>query len=161
MLSIRPTEEKDLEELKRIYAFARSYMKSTNNPNQWKDDKPDIDDVLFDIRRRVNYVMEDEGRICATFSAIPGRDPTYAKIDGDWLNDDPYVTIHKIASDGSVRGVLETAIRFCQSIAKNIRIDTHEENAVMRHLLQKNGFAYCGIIKLLNGEPRLAFQKVF
>ena len=30
----------------------------------------------------------------------------------------------------------------------------------MQHLLQKNGFVYCGVIHLANGAPRLAFERV-
>ena len=37
----------------------------------------------------------------------------------------------------------------------NIRIDTHRDNKPMRHLLEKYGFTYCGIIYLLNGDERL------
>ena len=29
----------------------------------------------------------------------------------------------------------------------------------MRHLMEKHGFDYCGIIYLANGDERLAFQK--
>ena len=29
----------------------------------------------------------------------------------------------------------------------------------MQHLLQKNGFVYCGVIHLANGAPRLAFER--
>ena len=31
---------------------------------------------------------------------------------------------------------------------------------ITRAELEKAGFRYCGIIYLLNGEPRLAFQKI-
>ena len=30
----------------------------------------------------------------------------------------------------------------------------------MRHCIARAGFEYCGIIHLLNGDPRLAFQKI-
>lgn len=30
----------------------------------------------------------------------------------------------------------------------------------MRHCIEKYGFAYCGVIHLLDGSPRLAFQKI-
>ena len=30
----------------------------------------------------------------------------------------------------------------------------------MQHILQKHGFRYCGIIYLLNGDERLAYQKI-
>ena len=42
---------------------------------------------------------------------------------------------------------------------RNIRIDTHRDNRIMQHVLEKFGFTYCGIIYLLSGDERLAFQK--
>lgn len=30
----------------------------------------------------------------------------------------------------------------------------------MRHLLEKHGFHYCGIIHVANGDERLAFHKI-
>lgn len=160
MKNIRPTTAKDLGELERIYDCARKFMKANGNPNQWRDDKPNLDEVVSDISRGVNYVVAESGKVVGTFSAVLGIDPTYKEIDGKWLNDEPYVTIHKIASDGTSNGILSCAVSFCASIAKNIRIDTHEDNKVMRHLLEKSGFQYCGVIKLANGEPRLAYQKI-
>ena len=44
-------------------------------------------------------------------------------------------------------------------ICSNIRIDTHRDNRIMRHNIEKHGFAYCGIIYLANGDERLAYQK--
>ena len=40
------------------------------------------------------------------------------------------------------------------------RQDTHRDNHILQHILKKHGFQYCGIIYLLNGDERLAFQKL-
>lgn len=40
-----------------------------------------------------------------------------------------------------------------------MRIDTHENNTPMRRALEKSGFRYCGIIRIFNGDARIAFQK--
>ena len=31
---------------------------------------------------------------------------------------------------------------------------------IMQHVIQKHGFTYCGIIYLLSGDERLAYQKI-
>ncbi|MBR1526072.1 MAG: hypothetical protein IJ640_05360 [Prevotella sp.] len=49
---------------------------------------------------------------------------------------------------------------YCFGITDNIRIDTHRDNRIMQHLMQKEGFTYCGIIYLDNGDERLAYQKM-
>ena len=41
----------------------------------------------------------------------------------------------------------------------NLKIDTHEDNVVMQHVLEKNGFERCGKIYTHDGTPRIAYQK--
>ena len=157
---ITHAKTEDLPDILMTYAWAREFMKRTGNPNQWKDTNPTRETVEEDIREGRNYVIRENGELVGVFACIPGVDPTYLRIeDGQWLNDGPYVTIHRIAGNGKARGVLEAAVRFASSLAENIRIDTHEDNKVMQHLLKKNGFTRCGIIHLLNGDPRIAYQK--
>ena len=91
---------------------------------------------------------------------LPGVEPTYLKIfEGRWLNDSPYATIHRIGSRLGAKGVLKAAVQ-AASVYKNIRIDTHRDNAIMQHVLEKEGFKYCGIIYLLSGDERLAYQLI-
>ncbi len=157
---IRKTEMKDLPELRRIYACARKLMKETGNPNQWRDNGPGEDLVVNDINNANSYVMEDDAGIYAVFSFIIGEDVTYGFIEGQWLNDEPYGTIHRIASDGTHRGIMRDAVEYCSQRVSNLRIDTHEDNKIMQHQILKLGFTYCGTIYLLNGEPRRAYHKI-
>ena len=156
---IRKTTPEDINRLEEIYADARAFMRASGNQSQWPEGTPRQEEVLEDIRKGVNYVILEEGKIVATFSAIPGVDPTYSYIEGAWPNDEPYVTIHKLAKAKEGTHVFEKVVDFAFTVAANIRIDTHEDNAPMRHLLAKNGFQYCGVIYLKNGDPRLAFLK--
>ena len=41
-----------------------------------------------------------------------------------------------------------------------MRIDTHEDNKIMQHLIEKNGFSKRGIIFKDDGSPRVAFEYV-
>lgn len=85
---------------------------------------------------------------------------TYKEIQGAWLNDEPYAVIHRIASLGKGRNLLKDAIDFAFAKIDNIRIDTHEDNNIMRSLLNKLGFVYTGIIHLKNGDERRAYQLI-
>jgi hypothetical protein len=38
-----------------------------------------------------------------------------------------------------------------------IRIDTHRDNCIMKHILTKYGFTMCGVIYLADGAPRDAY----
>lgn len=42
----------------------------------------------------------------------------------------------------------------------NIRIDTHRNNRIMQHCIDRYGFSYCGIIYLESGDERLAYQLI-
>lgn len=151
----------DMPALRRIYAAARRFMRETGNPNQWGEDRPEEQLLIQDIALRRLYVCEEQGRPCASFAFIPGEDPTYKVIyEGAWLNREPYAVLHRVASDGACHGMLEKMLTFCRQGGTDLRIDTHRENRVMQHLLEKNGFKRCGIIHLLDGDERLAYQWV-
>ena len=159
MLEIRKSTYDDLDRIAEIFAYARKQMALNGNPSQWKNDRPSLELVKKDIDVFNSYVVLNEGKIVATFAFIVGIEPTYLDIDGKWLDDDPYGTIHRIASDGSVKGVFNQVIDYVSKRGVNIRIDTHKDNKIMRHLIEKNGFVYCGIIIVDDGTPRLAYQK--
>ena len=137
-------------------------MRSDGNFSQWAGNYPDEAAVQWDLKRKVSYVIEEEGRIVGTFAFIPGAEPTYRRIyRGRWLDKDtPYGTIHRIAGDPACKGIFGTCLEWCWSRLPNIRIDTHRDNRIMRSLLEKYGFTYCGIIYLADGAERLAFQRL-
>jgi hypothetical protein len=97
----------------------------------------------------------------AYFAFLPAPEPTYSTIyHGQWLDDTlPYHVIHRIASTPESHGILDALLDYCERQVDNIRIDTHEANIIMRKGLERHGYQYCGIIHLLNGDERLAFQK--
>lgn len=158
---IRKTTAEDLGEVMEIYAAARAFMARTGNPTQWGDGYPKEELIREDIERERSYVAEIDGKIETVFMYQYGEDPTYARIEGgSWINDEPYGVIHRIASRGEVKGVGAKCLQWGFRQCGNLRIDTHQDNAVMQHVLKKNGFERCGIIYLENGSPRVAFQKV-
>ena len=157
---IRPAKISDLPAIEQVYAAARAYMASSGNPHQWGDSGyPHRDLLEGDIEKKQLYVIEENGAVHGVFAFILGADPTYAVIeDGQWLNDRPYGTIHRIASDGQLKGMFTKAFDFCRAQIDQIRIDTHADNKTMQHVVTKHGFVCCGIIHLLNGDPRIAYQ---
>ena len=158
MLEIRKTKKEDLKEIDRIFNCAKKTMRDMGNYTQWNDAWPGLSLVEKDMEKGNSYVVLDNDKVVGTFACVPGIEPTYIEIDGKWLNDDPYVTIHRIASDGSVKGVFDKAIEYAKSLGKDIRIDTHWDNSIMLHLIPKAGFEKCGIITIEDGTERLAFQ---
>ncbi len=175
-LTVRLATEADLDELLRVFAAARLFMRENGNPTQWGTDRPTREDVLGNVRGRCCYAVERDGRIRGTFALKFGPDPMYASIEGgEWLSDEPYMTIHSLASDGTARGVAGAAFRFAEARpsrflsgqtdtpdepVRSLRIDTHRNNRKMQEIIRANGFAYCGIVHMVtDGTERLAFQK--
>lgn len=158
-LTFRFTRRDDLPHVMPIYQGARKFMAQTGNPNQWINGYPAEENIIADINRGVSYVVETpEREIVAVFSLIFGNDPTYTVIEGEWLHERPYATIHRIASSGKISGIGTVIIKWCATQSRELRADTHSDNKVMQNLLLRNGFVYCGIIHLLDGRPRLAYQ---
>ena len=151
----------DLPVLLYLRDQAREIMRSYGNVNQWPEGYPAPSKFENDIQLGCSYLMTDAtGATVATFAMLPGPDPTYAIVyNGQWLNDEPYYVVHRIASTLDSHGVLDAILDFCEAQNKDIRIDTHADNIIMIKGLEKRGYQYCGIIHLLNGDERLAFQK--
>lgn len=157
---IRLAKPADLPEILKIYEAARQFMAQNGNASQWGRAYPPRERIEADIRGGCLYVEEAEGKPAGVFAFLLGPEPNYERIDGAWRNSLPYGTIHRVASDGRVPGFFGRCMEFCKKQTANLRIDTHEENKVMRHLIEKSGFAECGIIRVEDGSPRIAYQYV-
>lgn len=159
-MTIRKTQQKDLNTILPIYAHAREQMKRNGNPSQWGSNRPSKETLLTDIQNAHSYVIEENEEICGAFSFFIGEDPTYRILEhGQWLNDAPYGTIHRLAGNGKAKGIFNACLAYCMTQIPNIRIDTHQDNLTMRHLLEKNGFTQCGTIYAEDNTPRIAYQK--
>jgi len=161
---IRKSTPNDLPRMLEIYAFARKFMAEHGNPNQWGPTNwPPVEVLEQDIKDGDSYVCVEAGKVVATFYYTQGKDiePTYRVIEnGNWKGSDTYGVIHRIASDGSVRGIGKFCIDWVYERCGHIRIDTHTDNVVMQSMLEKNGFEKCGIIYVVEDNyPRLAYEK--
>lgn len=155
---IRPAVREDMPQLLRVYEAARAFMRAHNNPSQWGNTNPPASALEENIARGELYVMESGGVVHAAFAFIPGEDPTYRVIEGAWRDDSPYAAIHRVASDGVLKGVFSRCAAYCKARCAHLRIDTHADNYPMQGAIQKEGFLPCGVIHLENGDPRLAFE---
>ena len=161
--NIFPSRKADMEEIMSVYESAKSFMRKEGNMTQWTGGYPSEDVILRDMEAGNHFSYKDPstGRLLMVFSFIKGEDPTYTRIeDGQWLNDEPYGTVHRIASAGSKGGMLEKCLGYCAGQVDNLRIDTHADNLTMQKALLRNGFSRCGIIYVADGSPRIAYQKI-
>ena len=156
--TIRKAASQDLPRIREIYEMARQFMRKNGNHSQWgKGDEPEAL-IEEDIRQGNLYVLEEAG-IHAGFAFIIGEDPTYLEIEeGSWKSEEPYAAVHRVASDGTVQGVLGHVMDYCSAQVPHLRIDTHKDNKVMQHVLEKYGFVSCGIVHVPDGSPRIAYE---
>ena len=184
-MTIRPATESDLPALRPVFEAAKGIMRSDGNFHQWDTPGFPPDSLLLhDIERGGGYVIEISPRdpsglgrndnvsvilsgaaggveksVIAYFALLPSPEPTYDVIEGAWLTDEPYGVIHRMASYPEAHGIFAAIIDFAATRYAHLRIDTHRDNRIMRYLIEKHGFTYCGIIWLTDGTPRLAYER--
>ena len=182
---IRQATPADIPALRPVFEAAKAIMRADGNHDQWSAPGfPDDSLLLRDIARGGGFVIEIslrdplglgrndktivisseaeggvEKSIVAYFALLPSPEPTYDIIDGAWLTDGPYGVIHRMASYPEVHGIFSTIIDYATSRFAHLRIDTHRDNRIMQHLIEKHGFTYCGIIWLEDGAERLAYER--
>ena len=171
---IRKATLTDMVAIMKVMAAAKTIMRQSGNMHQWGGGYPSEAVIRADIERDGGFVLEADGaskagntagpcrRIVGYFAFLPSPEPTYDTIyEGGWLDDEqPYHVVHRIASYPDVHGIFSSIMDFCFSRVPNIRIDTHRDNWIMQHNIRKHGFTYCGIIYLLSGDERLAYQRI-
>ncbi|UKK47342.1 N-acetyltransferase [Prevotella sp. E9-3] len=159
---IREARLADMDAIMQVFSAAKGIMRKSGNMHQWGEGYPSEDVVKADMEKKGAFVVEEEDKVVGYFAFLPSPDPTYNRIyDGKWIDDEQaYHVVHRIASYPEVHGVFSSILDFCSSLDRNIRIDTHRDNTIMQHNLLKHGFTYCGIIYLLSGDERLAYQRV-
>ena len=155
MISIRKSKIDDLDKILKIYEIARNFMKESGNPTQWGDNYPDKTLVKEDIENEISYVVENSGIICAVFVFFIGKEQSYE----DFIKENQeYGIIHRVASDGSIKGIVSEVYNFAKNKISDIKIDTHKDNSSMQRVLEKLGFKKSGIIYLKNGSERILYQ---
>lgn len=164
-MEIRHSTEKDFTQIMEIYDYARRFMAEHGNPNQWGPTHWPPEQLIHnDILSGTSYVCVHEKRVVGTFFFLTGIDiePVYRHIEnGKWMNDSAYGVVHRLAGDGSLKGIGEFCLNWAYRQCGHLRIDTHGDNIVMQNLLKKMGFTHCGTIYVEEDNyPRLAYEKL-
>ncbi len=147
-MEIRKAIPAELEDICEIYAKARAFMVKTGNPRQWnRSAYPPIELIKKDIKDEKLYVCTENGKpVCAFFYTFgENAEPLYSKFSATPVT---YGVVHRIASDGSVKGVGRFCLSWAIEKSGKLMIDTHPDNKVMQGLLSSLGFTYIGDINI-------------
>lgn len=166
---IRKATQADFEAIERNFERARALMAANGNPTQWGSAWPPERLIREDIDEgRSMLLVDSKGhdaseRILAQFAICEGEEPTYAEIEGEWLDDGEYVTMHRLAASGLVRRSARTCLQWAVRQYGNVRCDTHPNNLAMQHIFESEGFTRCGLIHVMNvtdnPDVRVAYQR--
>lgn len=137
--------------------------------HQWDEGYPPRQSLTADIRHGNGYVLRADGQTAAYAAVTFDGEPSYDHLQGTWLTQGPYATIHRTAVSLSQRGrglarlLFTEAERLCrQRGVASIRIDTNHDNTEMLQLIDSLGFTRCGLCHYDHDGlrvERIAFEK--
>lgn len=162
--------EQHLSALCEITADAKAQLKRMGL-DQWQKGYPSEAVWVSDIEKKITWVAVEDGEVLGAFMFQATPEVSYEKIDGAWLTNGSYASLHRVcvAENSKGKGVVGEMFRHAFELAKaaglpSMRIDTHPGNVPMQRALEKAGFTPCGTIYLIggseDGDSRLAFEKI-
>lgn len=162
-MQIRLAHPNEVGQICQMMEEARAFLGQAGS-DQWQGAYPASEDIFEDVLAGLGYVALVDGEVAAYAAVINGHEEAYDAIyEGKWQhNNYTYISFHRVAVVEKFRGqkIVQTLLQGLIEGQKgpDFRCDTHEKNAVMQHILEKLGFAYCGKVPV-DGE-RLAYQKI-
>lgn len=149
---------------------AQNFLKQ-NGVDQWQNGFPSTEDIKNDINHRHSYVIYTEDKLIGFVVYSTDIEEVYNHpIEGSLKLSGPYLTIHRtaVSKDFRGKGISRAMFSFAELLAKEndcsiLRIDTHKDNKVMQHIIEREGFSYCELVQLPPENElrmrRLVFEK--
>ena len=167
-MRIREASYSDIDGIVALYDAARRYFADAGIP-QWQVGGPDADSAFADVEDGICYVVvSPAGALEGTFVLDFSGEPAYDRLtEGEWSASGEYAALHRVAvaPDCKGRGIGGEMVAFAEARCRDagveaLRGDTHELNAPMRRMLEKNGFSLCGRLRYPVAGERLAYEKI-
>lgn len=155
-MHIAKAEMKDLDRIVEILRDGRNQL-AERGIDQWQGDYPNVEHIQEDINNGFAYLVHsDDHETVGAFAIVEAPDHSYDELDGQWLTDtDKYLVIHRVAvhsdhaGNGYASGLFKDVIEYVKNERPDIqslRIDTHQDNMPMQHLIEKYGFKRVGTL---------------
>lgn len=157
--------ENDVTDIMKIVKSAQNQLKLLN-VDQWQDGYPNLEIIQNDIKMGHAYKVVDKDNIVAYMVISFECEIDYNHIDGKWTKNLDYAVIHRLCINEAYRHqhlsntLFKLAFKYIKAHNYNyLRIDTHPDNFIMRHILNTLHFNECGIIRLTRGGAiRIAYD---
>ena len=171
-MAVRLAIEKDFTQILDIINYAKKCLKN-DGIDQWQDGYPNLQTIKTDFEKQQLYVHvknnenSEDNNIVNAFCAIELEKSNMYENDlqGTWGYSGKYASVHRLAvsekskGKGYAKELLNYAIRIAQkNNCKSLRIDTHNKNEKMKHLIIKTGFTYRGILRYNDTSFRNAYD---
>jgi GNAT superfamily N-acetyltransferase len=139
---------------------------AAHQSGQWQGTEPSQKTIENDILHRQFYLLTFNDRLIGGAALLP-RDNAYDHLlSGAWLNQDPYIVIHRFFIHPTFHGqklskVFLTLIEewVWRKGINNIRLDTHERNIPMKGLLRSMSYLQVGRVNLPQAGERMVYHK--
>ena len=141
-------------------------QRKQDGSKQWQNGYPNEQTVHDDISKGYAFVPIDNNVVIAYAAIIVGIEPAYTDIKGQWLTNDDYLVVHRVATSNTEKGkgVATHLFKLIEGLCieqkvYSIKVDTNFDNVPMIKILDKLSYTYCGEI-FFSGAPRKAYEKV-
>ena len=113
-------KEKEKDEIWQIMLDAKAQMKRLGS-KQWQDDYPTRELIAKDIQRGIGYVLDDGDEVIAYAAVVYTGEPLYEHLVGHWLDDEPYVVVHRLAVAEKMkkRGIATLFMKKVEILSRN------------------------------------------
>ena len=112
--------------------------------DQWQKGYPNQSVWADDIKKGITWVAVEDGTVLGAFMFQTEPEPSYATIDGAWLTEGAYASLHRVcvAENGKGKGIAGELFRHGFDLARKqglpaLRIDTHAGNLPMKRALDR------------------------
>lgn len=161
-LAIRNATEQDFPRIDELFNNARAFMVANGNLTQWTNGFPNAQAISKEVENKHAFVCYDEetGEVVGVYT-LANYEPAYDQIKEKWSADQDYVVIHRLATVQG-KGVGKFIFKYLINLYPYIRIDTHEDNKPMLHLMDVIGFKFCGTVyyEHASGGYRVAYDLI-
>ena len=158
----------ELSEMAPIWGILQEAIlrRKEDGSNQWQDGYPNPAVIQKDIEKGEGFVLVADEAIVGYSAVIINDEPAYEQIEGNWLTNDDFVVIHRIAISEKYlgKGLAKMIIKYIEDFALSnniysIKADTNFDNIAMMKIFENLGYILCGEV-YFRGSSRKAYEKV-